>query len=175
MVPYLHQGNIDMKRKLPVWRDQKCIPLLSAKTPLTSAGHQTTPSQGSRYRAENGNLRKLGWTYRHGTVFAPEQYLYQKETTAMERRQMYSTSLCKTPLTCVGRQTIPSQGSRCRPENGKLRKYGWTYHHGTVFAPKQYLFQKKAMGMERPETCSSSLSKNPSYLCGPSNYLISRQ
>ena len=97
MVPCLHQGNIYIKRKLQVRRDQKCIPLLGAKTPLTCAGRQTTPSQGIRYRPENGNLRKLGWTYRHGTVFAPREYLYQKEATGKERPEMYLASRCKNP------------------------------------------------------------------------------
>ena len=69
MVPCLHQGNIYIKRKLRVWRDQKCIPLVGAETPVTCAGRQTTPSQGRRHRAENENLRKLGWTYRRDTVF----------------------------------------------------------------------------------------------------------
>ena len=95
MVPYLHQGNNYIKRKLPVWRDQKCISLLSAKTPLTSAGRQTIPSQGSRYRPENGKLHKLGWTCLHGTVFAPRQYLFQKKAMGMERPEMYSPSRCK--------------------------------------------------------------------------------
>ena len=84
MVPCFHQGNIYIKRKLWAWSDQKCISLFGAKNPITCADRQTTPSQGGRYRPENGNLRKLGWTYRHGTVFAPRQYLYQKEATGME-------------------------------------------------------------------------------------------
>ena len=46
MVPCLHQGNIYNKRKLRVWRDQKCIPLVGAITPLTSAGRRNTPSRG---------------------------------------------------------------------------------------------------------------------------------
>ena len=97
IVPCLHQGNIYIKKKIRVRRDQKCIPLVGAKTPVTREGHQTTPSQVRRYRAENGNLRNLGWTYCHGTVFAPIQYLYQKEATDMERPEMYSTSWCKNP------------------------------------------------------------------------------
>ena len=66
-------GNSTTPRKLRVWRDQKCIPLVGAKTPLTCAGRH--PSQRRRNRDGNGNLRKLGWTYRHGTVFAPRQAL----------------------------------------------------------------------------------------------------
>ena len=59
MVPCLHQGNIYTKRKLRVWRDQKCIPLIGVKTILTCAGHQSTPSRRTRYRAQNGKLRNL--------------------------------------------------------------------------------------------------------------------
>ena len=95
MVPCLHQGNLYIKRKLRAWRDQKCIPLVGAKNPLTSAGSQTTPSQASRYRLKNGNLRKLGWTSCHGTVFAPRQYLYQKEATGLERPEMHSPTRYK--------------------------------------------------------------------------------
>ena len=97
MVLCLHQDNINIRRELAVWRDQKCILLVGAKTPPTCAVHQTTPSQSSRYRAENGNMRKLGRTYRHGTVFAPGQYLYQKVARGMERPKMYSFSRCKHP------------------------------------------------------------------------------
>ena len=105
MVPCLHQGNIYIKCKLRVWRAQKYIPLVFAKTPLTCAGRETTPSQGSQYGAENGNLRKLVWTYRHGTVFAPRQYLYQKEATGMERAECIPLVGAKTPLTCAACQT----------------------------------------------------------------------
>ena len=46
MVPCLQQGNIYIKRKLRVYRDQKCIPLVGAKTPLACVGRQTTPCKG---------------------------------------------------------------------------------------------------------------------------------
>ena len=75
MVPCLYEGNIYTKRKLRVWRDQKCSPLVGAITPLNCAGHESTPSRGRQYRALNGKLRKLGRTYGHGTVFAPRKYL----------------------------------------------------------------------------------------------------
>ena len=102
MVPCLHQGNIYIKRKVRVWRTQKCISLVGAKSPLTCAGCQTTPSQMSRYRVGNGNLRKLEWTYRHGTVLAPRQYLHQKEATGMESPEMYFRSRCKMPSYLCG-------------------------------------------------------------------------
>ena len=97
MVPCFHQGNIYTKRKLRVWRDQKCIPLVGAITALNCEGRQNTPSQGRQYRAQNGKFGKLGRTYGHGTVFAQRKYLYQKEATGMERPEMYSVSLCNNP------------------------------------------------------------------------------
>ena len=102
MSPCFHQRNIYMKRKLRVWTAQKCISLVGAKSPLTYAGCQTTLSQGSRYRAGNENLRKLGSTYRHGTVFAPMQYSHQKEAKGMERPEMYSPSRCTKPFYLCG-------------------------------------------------------------------------
>ena len=97
LVPCVHQGNIYIKRQPELWRVLKCIPLVGAKTPLISADRQTTQSQGRWYRAENGNLRKLGRIYRHGTVFAPRQYVYQKGARGMESPEMYSFSRCINP------------------------------------------------------------------------------
>ena len=107
IVPCLHQGNIFTKRKLRVWRDQKCIRLVGAKTILTCAGHKNTPSRLMWYRAKTGKLRKLGGTYRHGTVFAPRQYLYQKEATGIERQEMYSASWCKNHTYMCGPSNYP--------------------------------------------------------------------
>ena len=43
------------------------------KNRTTSTGNETTPFQSAQYRADNGNLRKLGSSYRHGIVFATKQ------------------------------------------------------------------------------------------------------
>ena len=108
MVPCLHQGNIYTKRKLRrVCRDQKCIPLVGAITPLTCAGLKITPSRGRQYRAQNGKLVKLGRTCGHGTVFAPRKYLHQKEATGMERSEMYSVSQCNNPTYLCGTSKYP--------------------------------------------------------------------
>ena len=95
MVPSLHQSNVYIKRKLRVWRVQKCIPLVGAQPSLTCAGLQTTTSHVSQYRAENGNFRKFGSPFHHGTVFVPKQCFDQKEAMGMERPKMYSSSRCK--------------------------------------------------------------------------------
>ena len=97
MVPCLHHGNIYNKRKLRVWRDQKCIPLVGAVTQLTCTGRENTPSRGRQYRAQNGKLEKLGPKYGHGTVFPLRKYLCQTEGTGMERPEMHSASRCNNP------------------------------------------------------------------------------
>ena len=107
MVPCLQQGSVYIKRNLRVWRDQKCICLVGAGIALTCAGRQTTPSERGQHRAENGNLRKLGWTYCHGTMFAPRQCLYQKEATGVLSPEMYLPSRCKKPLLPVQADKLP--------------------------------------------------------------------
>ena len=78
---------------------------------------------------------------------------------------MSSASRCKTRLDCCGIGT--------RPES--FINWGGTYRHGTVFAPRKYLFQKEATGMDRPEMSSASRCKTHTYLCGLSNYPVSRE
>ena len=128
-----------------------------------------------RYTAQNGNLAKLGRTYRHGTVFAPRKYLYQKEATGMDRPEMYFTSWCNNPTYL----SVPSKYSVSRDEvwaqNVKLRKLGRSYRYDTVFAQRKYLYQKEATGMERPEMYSASRCNSPTYLCGPSKYPVSSE
>ena len=88
---------------------------------------------------------------------------------------MYSASRCNNPTYLCGRQNTPSRGRQYKAQNGKLRKLGRTYLHGTVFVLRKYLYQKEAMGMQRPEMHSASQCNNPTYLCGPSNYPVSRE
>ena len=51
MVPHLHQSNGYIKRKVRVWRAQKCNALVGAETVLTSAGPQITQLHGGQQRA----------------------------------------------------------------------------------------------------------------------------
>ena len=138
MVPCLHQENVYMKRKLQIWRVQKCISLLGAKSALTCAGRQTTRSHVRQNGAENGNFRKSGSTFRHGIVFAPKQCLYEKEAIGMESPKMHSFHQCKNRTYLCGAGNYPVS---CKPvyraENGKLGKSGSTFRHGIMFAPKQ--------------------------------------
>ena len=148
MVPCLHQGNIYKERKLRVWRAQKFIALVGAIIPLTCADRQNTRSRGRQYRAKNEKLVRLGRTYCHGTMFAPRKYLHQKEVTGMGDQKCIPLVGAITPFTCAGRQNTPSRGRQYRAQNGKLRKLVRTYLHCIVFAPRKYLHQKEATGME---------------------------
>ena len=132
----------------------KMYPLVGLKTYLTYAGLQMTPTQVSKYSANNGNLRNSGSTFSCGTVFAPKECLYQKEATGMESPKMYSSRWCKT-LTCAGLETTPFHLSQYRGENRNLLKSGSKFCHVTEFAPKQCLYQKETTAMESPKMYSS--------------------
>ena len=175
MVPCLHQGNIYIKRKLRVWRAQKCISLVGANSPLTCVGGQSTVCQGRQYRG--GTETCVNW----GGPIAMVTCLHQVNIYIKRKLRVWRAQMCispvgaKSPLTCVGRQSTVCQGRQYRVGNGNLRKLGWTYRYGTVFAPRQYLHEKEATGMESPEMYFPSRCKKPSYLCGPSNYPVSNE
>ena len=127
MVPCLYLDNIYIERKLRVWRDQKCIPLVGAKTPLICVGRQTTPSQGRRYRAENGNLCKLGGTIAIVPCLHQGNIYIKKKIGVKRDQECISLVGAKTPVTRAGHQTTASQAKRHRADNGKIRKLGSTY------------------------------------------------
>ena len=81
MVPHLNQSNGYIKRKLRVWRVEKCIALVYADTVLTSAAPQTTPCHGGLYRVHKGNMRNFEPTNPHGTAFSPKRWLHENEAT----------------------------------------------------------------------------------------------
>ena len=150
MVPCLHQSNVYIKRKLRVWRVQKCIPLVGAKTALTFAGLQTTTTHVRRYRAESRNFWRFWCTFHHGTVVPclQQSNLYIKRKLLVWRVQKCIPLVgAKTALTCVGLQTTPSHLRQYKAKNGNLWNFGSTFRHGTVFAPNHCLYQKEAAGM----------------------------
>ena len=161
MVPCLHQGNIYTKRKLRVWRDQQCIPLVGAIIPLTCVGRQNTPSRGRQYRAQYEScincdaLISMVWCLHQGNI-------YYKRKLLVWRDQKYIPLVGGiTPLNCAGCHNTASRWRQYRTQNGKFGKLGRTYGHGNVFAPRKYLYQKEATGMERPEMYSVSRCNNP--------------
>ena len=123
MVQCLHQSNLYIKRKLHVWRVQKCMPVVGAKTALTCAGLQTTSPHVRQYWANNGDLRKFGSTFRHGTTFAPKECLHQRKLLVWRVQKCIPLVGAKPALTCAGLQTTMSHVRRYRAENGNFRKF----------------------------------------------------
>ena len=60
---------------------------------------------------------------------------------------MQTLRQCKKHTDLYGRANYPFYAAPYRAYNGNLRKFGATYRIGTMFAPKQCLYQKEAMGM----------------------------
>ena len=58
------------------------------KTEPEVMGQQTTPCLAAPYWASNRNFEDFGATYRNGTILAPMQCLYCKETTGVESSKM---------------------------------------------------------------------------------------
>ena len=138
MVPCLYQGNIYTKRKLRAWRDQKCIPLVGAITPLTCTGHQNTPSRARRFGPRTKSC--VNWDAPITMIPCLHQgniYIKRKLRAWRDQKCIPLVDVL-TPLTCADCQNTPSQGRRYSAQNGKLPKLGRTYRHGTVFAPRKY-------------------------------------
>ena len=111
MVPRLHQSNGYIKRKIRVWRAQKCLALVGAETVtvLTSTGPHPPPFfiGGGQYRVGNGNMQNFRPTNPHGTAFAPKQWLYEKEDTGLERSKMFYPSRCRNSTYQCGAVNYP--------------------------------------------------------------------
>ena len=90
---------------------------------------------------------------------------HQSNVNIKMKLQVWRVQICivlvgaKSALTCAGRKTTPSQVSNYGAENGNLMKSGSIFRYGTVFTPKQCLYEKEATGMESPKMYSSSRCK----------------
>ena len=82
------------------------------------------------------------------------QRLHQSNGYIQRKLRVWRARKCivlvgaETVLTSAGPQTTPFHGRQYRAENGNIRHFGPTNPHDTAFAPKQWLYQKKATGME---------------------------
>ena len=152
MVPCLHQGYIYIKRELGVWRVQKCIPLVGAKTPLICAGRETTPSQGRRYRAETETCVNSGGSI----ALVPcvhQGNIYIKRQSGVWRVHNCIPLIGRKPsLNCGGSQTTMSEGMRYRAEKETCANWGGStamvrcFHQG-------YVYIKRELGVWRVQKC----------------------
>ena len=78
-----------------------------------------------------------------------------------------------TVLTTAWKKSTPFHGGQYRALNGNMRNFGPTNPHGTAFAPKQWLYQKEATGMESPKMHRPSLCRYRTYHCVEEKYPVS--
>ena len=91
----------------------------------------------------------------------------------MESSKMYCPSGGDTVLTSSGPETTPFHGRQYRAQNGNMRNFGPTNPHGTAFAPKQWLYQKEATGMESSKMYCHSWWRYRTYHCVAAKYPVS--
>ena len=78
-----------------------------------------------------------------------------------------------TVLMTTWPQSTPFHGGWNRAPNGNMRKFGPTNPHGTAFAPKQWLYQKEATGMESPKMYCPSQYRQRTYHSMEAKYPVS--
>ena len=78
-----------------------------------------------------------------------------------------------TVLTSAWKQSTPFHGGLYRTQNGKMRNFGPTNTLGTAFAPKQWLYQMEATGMENPKIYCPSRCRHRTYHCVEAKYPVS--
>ena len=72
-----------------------------------------------------------------------------------------------SPQICTGRKSTTFYAAPYVSNNGKLRKFGDTYHHGTVFTPKQCAYQKEGRRARKYNHCVGA--KSPQICTGREN------
>ena len=70
-------------------------------------------------------------------------------------------------------QSTPFHGGWYRAPNGNMRNFGPINPNGTAFAPKQWLYQKEAMGMESSKMYCPSRCRYRTYDYVAANYPVS--
>ena len=78
-----------------------------------------------------------------------------------------------TVLITAWLQSTSFDGGLYRAPNGNMRNFGLTNPHGTAFAPKQWLYQKEATGMESSKMYCPSRCRYRTYNCVATKYLVS--
>ena len=78
----------------------------------------------------------------------------------------------KIAQTGTGQETTPCLAAQYLASNRNFQNFGATYRHGTMFAPKQCLYCKKATSVESPIMQFPSHCKNRTNCCGSTNYPV---
>ena len=130
-----------IKRKLQVYRAQKCDFLVGAKTVKGGAGLQTTPCHVMLRRIEP--TMKIFGNSGLPIALVPcflQSNIYMKRKLWVRRTQKFNLLVgAPTVPTGAGLQTTPCHTALYRANNGNLRRFWSAYRLGTVFSPKQRL------------------------------------
>ena len=118
-------------------------------------------------------MRNFGPINPHGTTFAPNQWLYDKETTGMQSSKMYCPSQSRYRTYQCDTANYPISWGLYWVQRGNIRTFGTTNPHGTAFAPKQWLYQKEATGMESSKIYCPNRCRYRTYQCKAANYPVS--
>ena len=86
---------------------------------------------------------------------------------------MHSLVGADTVRTTEWPQTTPCYGRLYRVKNGYMRKFGTNNSHGTALAPKQWLYEKEATGMESPKMHCPSWCRYRTYHWVEAKYPVS--
>ena len=115
MVPWMHQRNIYIKRKLREWRAQKCNPCFSAKIPPSSTDRQSTRFRTSRIEPP---VRICG---NSGLPLGTVPWLHQRNIYVKRKLREWRTQKCnpcfsaKVPPSSTDRQITRFRTSRIEP------------------------------------------------------------
>ena len=116
MLPCLHQGNIYIKRDLGVWRDQKFIPLVGAKTLLPVRAIKLPRLKGGGIGPRTETCVNLGGSMALLPSLHQGNIYIQRELGVWRDKKCIPLVGAKTPVPSTSRQTTPSQGRRNRTE-----------------------------------------------------------
>ena len=169
-MPCFHLSNGYIKRKLWVYRAQKCITLVGAETVLTCTDLQTTPFRGWHYMADNRNLESSGLPIPMVPHLHQSIGYIKWKLRVWRAQKLCCSSPWKNPTYMCGSTSYPIS---LVAKNGNMRNFGPTDSHDTTFAPKQCLYQKETMGMESLKMYCSSRCRNTTYQCGAANFPVS--
>ena len=78
-----------------------------------------------------------------------------------------------TALTTAWKQSTPFHHGQYRSKNGNKRNFCHTNPDGTALAPKQWLYEKEATGMESSKLYCPSRCRYRTYHCVEANYSVS--
>ena len=99
MVSRLYQSNVYIKRKLRVWRAQKCIALVGTKTVLTSAWPETTPFHAGQHRS----VKEIGGIL--GLHIPKVPHLHQSSLYIKRNLLVWRAQMC---IALVGVKNVPT-------------------------------------------------------------------